>query len=579
MNRMQTPTLAHQRTFAKTAFWCLALMFIAIYLIPLSIRPLVVPDEARYGVIPAEMIDTGEWIVPHLAGIRYFEKPVLGYWMTAVSFLCFGENAFALRLPAALMSGVAIVCITLFTRRWTGRWDLAALSGVVLATSLEPVVLGTTAVLDAPFSACVTATVVFFYLATRARGGPRFGWLVAAGLACGAAFLIKGFLAVALPGLVLAPWLAWSGKWKELVTLPWIPAIVATLTAVPWALAVHERSDEYWNYFFWVEHVHRFTAGGEAQHPEPWWFFLPIICVGFIPWVFAAPLAVLGLVRRGMASDESRLLICWLILPLAFFSISSGKLPTYILPCFPPAAALMAVGLVDRFSQTGPRRGFKEMLPGGVLIVLGGLAVAAVFVVPVDPLDGGPWQDGGVWRLPVLGAMLIFWGGADWVSQRTDDGRSRVLIGGLGSAGFLAIMSALMPTGWMTIAKSPVDWMKPWRSLAERSTVLAGRDFIHVAHWTWPEAEIRLFGEPGELRWGVETFEEHAEAHIEKDEFAAVARAATLEDPVLLIATFPEWRTKWIDGLVEAGEVEEPAVTTDRNVYVAVWPAQAMESP
>jgi len=576
---MQTPTLAQQKSFAKTALWCLVLMFIAIYLLPLSLRPLVVPDEARYGVIPAEMIDTGEWIVPHLAGIRYFEKPVLGYWMTAVSFLAFGENAFALRLPAALMSGVAIAAIVLFTRRWTARWDLAALAGVVLATSLEPVVLGTTAILDAPFSACVTATIVFFYLATRAKGGSRFGWLVAAGVACGAAFLIKGFLAVALPGLVLAPWLAWSGRWKDLLTLPWIPAAAAILTALPWAIVVHERSDEYWHYFFWVEHVHRFTAGGEAQHPEPWWFFLPIICVGFIPWVFAAPLAILGLIRRGFASDESRLLVCWLVLPLAFFSISSGKLPTYILPCFPPAAALMAIGLVERFRDVGPRRGFGELLPGGVLIVLGACAVVAGFVIPIDPLQGGPWQDGGTWRLPMLGATLIFWGGADWVSQRTDDGRSRVLIGGLGAAGFLAIMTALMPTGWMTIAKAPIEWMQPWKPLAERSTVLAGRDFVHAANWSWPDAEIRLFGEPGELRWGVENFAEHAESHVDKDEFEAVARQATPERPVMLIATFPEWRSRWIDGLVGDGALEQPAVVIDRNVYLAVWPAEAVDEP
>ncbi len=578
VSSMQMPTLSQRRSFAKTAVWCLVLMFVVIYLIPLSIRPLVVPDEARYGVIPAEMLDTGEWIVPHLAGIRYFEKPVLGYWMTAVSFLCFGENPFALRLPAALMSGLAIAAIVLFTRRWTARWDLAALAGVVLATSLEPVVLGTTAVLDAPFSACVTVTIVCFYLATRAGGRAKFGWLLAAGVACGAAFLIKGFLAVALPGLVLAPWLAWSGRWRELLTLPWIPAAAAILTSLPWALAVHERSDAFWNYFFWVEHVHRFTAGGEAQHPEPWWFFLPIICVGFIPWVFAAPLAMLGLIRRGFPLDEARLLICWLVLPLAFFSVSSGKLPTYILPCFPPAAALMAVGLVERFSHVGPRRGFKEMLPGGVLIVLGVLAVAGAFVVPADPIDGGPWQDGGTWRLALLGATLMFWGGADWVSQRTDDGRSRVLIGGLGAAGFLAIMTSLMPTGWMTIAKAPIQWMQPWEPLADRSTVLAGRDFVHAARWSWPDAEVRLFGEPGELRWGVETFEAHAQSHVEKGEFPEVARRATLERPVMLVATFPQTRSAWIDGLVERGEVERPAVVVDRNVYLAVWPREAMDA-
>ena len=576
---METPKLGCPRKkLAKLALWSLAVMFILIYLLPITMRPLVVPDEARYAVIPAEMIETGEWIVPHLAGIRYFEKPVLGYWLTAISFLGFGENTFGLRFPSAFMSGVAIVAIVLFTRKWTRRWDLAALSGIVLATSLEPVILGTTAILDAPFSACITVTIVCFYMATRSGGGSRFAWLVACGLACGAAFLIKGFLAIALPGLILAPWLMWSGQWRWLFTLPWIPAIVAVLTALPWSLAVHEQAPEYWHYFFWIEHINRFTAGEHAQHPEPWWFFLPIICVGLIPWVFAAPLAIMGLARRGFGSDESRLLVCWLILPLAFFSVSSGKLPTYILPCFPPAAALMAIGLVERFGHVLPRRRFAELIPGGVLIVLGLIAIVLMPLVPREAIHGGPWEDGGTWRLLLFGATFILWGGLDWISQRTHDGGRRVLLGGIASAGFMAIMSSLIPTGWMVISKSPMEWMKPYRTLAEQSQVLAGRDFVHVANWAWPRASIRLFGEPGELRWGVENFEAHAEEHIVESEFPALVQEASDERPLLLISTFPKSRTKWIDSLVTSGEIPAPAVEVDRDVYLAVWPATSLNA-
>src|SRR5262245_25513613 len=70
----------------------MALLFAAIYLFPLGLRPLVAPDEPRYGEIPREMIRSGDWIVPHLNGVRYFEKPVLGYWIVAASMLIFGEN-------------------------------------------------------------------------------------------------------------------------------------------------------------------------------------------------------------------------------------------------------------------------------------------------------------------------------------------------------------------------------------------------------------------------------------------------------------------------------------------------------
>lgn len=571
----EAPSLGSQRRFAKRAIILLAIVFVAIYLIPLGARPMVVPDEARYGVIPAEMIDTGEWVVPHLAGIRYFEKPVLGYWLTAISFLGFGENTFALRLPAAMMTGLAIAAIVLVVRRWTGRLDLGALAGIVLATCLEPMILGTTAVLDAPFAALVTLTIACFYLAWRATGPARFGWLVAAGVACGAAFMVKGFLAIALPGMVLAPWLAWSGRWRDLLSLPWIPAVAAILTVLPWSLAVHERSPEFWHYFFWVEHVHRFTAGNEAQHPESWWFYLPIMLIGLIPWVFAAPMAIRGLLWRGFGSPESRLLLCWLFMPILFFSVSSGKLPTYVLPCFPPAAALLAVGLVAYFEAIKPRGRLSERVPGGVLIAFGLVAIACWPLVPTAQIDGGPWQDGGTWRLLLLGGALVLWGAADLRSNCTHDGRGRVLLSGLGVAAFFAIVPSLMPTGWMTIAKSPVAWLTPWRALAERSTVLAGRDFIHAAGWTWPDAEIRLFGEPGEMRWGVEHFDEHADEHVSRDEFAGVVRQASEERPVILVATFPANRAKWIDQLVARGEIAAPAITTDRNVILAVWPSSS----
>ena len=573
---LQHPSLDSRRSFARMTFVVLAIVFVGIYLLPLGLRPLVVPDEARYGVIPAEMIDTGDWVVPHLIGIRYFEKPVLGYWLTAVSFLGFGENAFSLRLPSALMSGLSVVMLMLFVRRWTSRWDFAALSGLVLATCLEPVILGTTAVLDAPFSATVTATIVCFYLGWRSIGSARFGWLVAAGIACGAAFLIKGFLAMAIPAMVLAPWLVWQGRWRDLFVLPWVPAIAAIVTALPWSLAVHWNSAEYWDYFFWVEHVNRFTGGANAQHPEPWWFFWPIILVGLIPWVFAGPLALGGLLRRGFGSPESRLLVCWLLIPLVFFSVSSGKLPTYILPCFPAAAAMIAVGLVERFNHAGPKRTFGELVPGGILVLLGLIACVATPYIPTSAADGGPWQDGGVWRLSIIGGALIFWGVADWVSQRTDDGRGRVLIGGVGAAALFVCIPLLMPTGWMLISKAPVAWMRPYTSLAERSTVLAGRDFAHVAKWVWPESEVRLFGVPGEMRWGVENFAEHAESHVNEQEFAQVVGGATAEHPVVLITTAPDRRESWISQMVEWGEVEQPQIVRDRNVILAVWPRSAL---
>jgi len=87
--------------------------FVLVYFVPLGVRPMVGPDEFRYAEIPREMLATGDWVVPHLDGLRYFEKPVLGYWLNAASIAVFGENAFAIRFFSSVAAGVSALCVFL----------------------------------------------------------------------------------------------------------------------------------------------------------------------------------------------------------------------------------------------------------------------------------------------------------------------------------------------------------------------------------------------------------------------------------------------------------------------------------
>ena len=557
----------------RLALLMTVVVFLGIFIVPLGLRPMVMPDEGRYGVIPAEMIETGEWVVPHLLGVRYFEKPVLGYWMTAAAFLGFGENPFALRFPAALTTGFAAGLVLLFVRRWTKRWDIAAIAAMIFMTSLEVAILGTTAILDGPFAALVTGSITFFFLAWRATGPGRIGWLVASGVACGLAFLTKGFLAIAIPGIVLAPWLAWERDWKGLLTLPWIPGIVAIATVLPWGVAVHLAAPEYWHYFFWVEHINRFTGGAEAQHPEPWWYFVPIFLVGLFPWCLTLPFVIGGLRRFG-GSPETRLLWCWTVIPVVFFSISSGKLATYILPSFAPAAMLVAVGLVTFFKRVPGKRTYGEWL----LIPLGGILLVITPFMPLDPSIGSAWEDGGDWRLAILATALLAWGLFDRLSQRTLVPTERVLLGCIGPALAFAVAPACLPTGWMKISKVPVAWLDTMEPLASRSMVLAEASTIHGAGWAWPKAEIRLFGSAGELTWGVENFQEHADWHVVESELIGVLGTATAERPVLMLTDRPESQKEWLEARVDAAGLPRPAYRTGRDILIAVWPPQALQT-
>ena len=567
-----SPMPERSRSTQRLALFLVPILFIGIFILPLGLRPLVVPDETRYAVIPAEMIDTGEWIVPHLLGVRYFEKPVLGYWMTAVSFLGFGENAFALRFPAALMTGFSAGVLMMFVRRWTGRWDLAAIAAMVFMTSLEVSILGTTAILDAPFTGMVTASIAFFFFGWRATGPPRFGWLVASGLACGCAFLTKGFLAIAIPGIVLAPWLLWQREWRSLFTLPWVPGITAILVVLPWGLAVHDRAPEFWDYFFWVEHINRYTGGADAQHPEEWWFFIPIFALGLFPWILTLPFVILGIRRLGIQSPEIRLLLCWALIPIAFFSVSSGKLPTYILPCFAPAAVLITLGLIEFFRTAPGKRTYGEW----ILIPFGVLLLAITPFMPIDPTIGSAWNDGGEWRLLVLGGALIAWGFFDYRSQRTTSATRRVLLGTLGPAIGFAVAPSCLPTGWMRISKAPMAWLEPFTELTDRSLVLVDGSLMHSARWAWPDAEIRLFSSPGELSWGVKNFDDHADWFIDDSEFPAFLAEATLDRPFVVLTHNPERQKAWFEGVIAESNIAPPAYRVDRGILLTVWPAEAL---
>jgi 4-amino-4-deoxy-L-arabinose transferase len=111
--------------------------FLLFYILPLGFRPIFIPDESRYAEIPREMIASGDWVVPRLDGIRYFEKPVLGYWLNAISIKMFGENAFAVRFPSAMATGLSAFIIFLLIRRFSNRNFLGAITAVIFLTCFE----------------------------------------------------------------------------------------------------------------------------------------------------------------------------------------------------------------------------------------------------------------------------------------------------------------------------------------------------------------------------------------------------------------------------------------------------------
>ena len=271
------------------------------------------------------------------------------------------------------------------------------LAATVFLTSIEVLALGTFCVLDNLLSMLITASMVsFFFAADEQRPSRQTGLLVLAGMFCGGAFLSKGFIAVAVPALTICAFAFWDGRLRWLLKKAWVPAGAAILVALPWSLMIHFREGDFWHYFFWVEHVQRFLSPGDGQHPEAFWFFIPVIAAGTLPWSALLPAVIRGFIKTDIPRSLFRFLVCWLAIPFLFFSASSGKLVTYILPCFPPAAILMALGLWHYF-QRKRQRAFRR---GAVFWAVLTLSAAAMVAVNQSTgiLGSRPYSTGETWK-------------------------------------------------------------------------------------------------------------------------------------------------------------------------------------
>jgi 4-amino-4-deoxy-L-arabinose transferase len=508
-----------------------ALLFSLLYLAPLSGRNLWQPDETRYAEISREMARGGDWVVPRLLGIRYFEKPIAGYWMNSLSQMAFGENNFSARFASALCTALsAVLASVLAMRLWRDR-ETAIAACLIYLSMLLVQGIGTYSVLDPMLTLWMNAALLCSWLTLSAstRRGRTVAYILL-GLACGMGFLTKGFIALALPVAASLPVFARQGRFTELFCYGPLAVLSAAAICLPWSLMIALRETDYWHYFFWVEHIQRF-AGENAQHREPFWFYLPYLLAGSLPWLGLVPGGARWSLRESRARPDLFFLLCWLLMPLLFFSLAKGKLPTYILPCMAPLALLLARYGLDS-ARDGRRRSI--LFNGGLNVGIGILGLVALAAVALDALPMPPLFGPGEWQKPPLGAAaLFFWCAAALFSLIRRD-HCWLLAAACPLFGAL-LMASFLPDR-LIAGKQPQPFIQRNREILQGSRFLVANSVGMAAALAWElkREDPLLLHDAGELAYGLSYADSNSRL-LRKEEVADWLRRARGQGDVAML--------------------------------------------
>jgi 4-amino-4-deoxy-L-arabinose transferase-like glycosyltransferase len=346
-------------------------------------------DEAFYAESAREMVVSGDWLTPHYNYEPRFQKPILYYWLTSITYLATGPTEFGARLWAAL-AGLGLVLVTAACgRRWYDE-STGLLAGAIVATNFGYFSIARMALPDLPLTFCITLAIWAALVSTleSERSPRKFVLLAALGLGLG--FLMKGPVGIIIPVIVIVPVLAIERRSIALTPIDLVLGFVVMMAvAMPWYLLMWFRhGNDYLQGFFVGDNFERF-ATDRFNDPRPWWFYLPVVAGGLLPWT---PLALtwLGPItsfirrRRDVGTIDLRLIL-WALLPLVFYTLSVGKQPRYILPVLPPLALLLAAAIVERTQEwrgfDGARSMPRRALPVVVGSLLSGLFLCALGVL------------------------------------------------------------------------------------------------------------------------------------------------------------------------------------------------------
>ncbi len=332
-----------ERRFIRAA----AVFLAATCLVMFFGRGFIDPDEGRYAEVPREMVSAGNWGEMRMLGYRYYEKPPLAYWLVAPAIRILGAHDWAVRVP---LLAAFLVTLGLALRLTRGHWpDAQRRQAVLTMIATIGVLAGAGMLMTDPFLAMwffVTCAAIFNALQPGTAAGRRWALLMVAGIAAALGFLTKGAVAIVLPALIALLWLMWERRPAALFTPAVFAAAAACLAIViPALIGIEQFNPGFIEQFIMEEHLARFRGTRAMQgREEVWYFFLYVLPALMAPWTLFLFRAARNIWKRNALKNDSlsRFLLVWAAIVIGFFSASTGKLMSYILPALPAVMLLAA---------------------------------------------------------------------------------------------------------------------------------------------------------------------------------------------------------------------------------------------
>ena len=348
----------------------------------LGALPLFDLDEGAFSEATVEMVHSGDYLSPTLNGEPRYDKPILIYWLQAVSIRTFGVNEFAFRLPSAICATIWLLLVYGFVLLFTHDARGALLAGVSLGLSLMSGLIGHAAIADALLNALLAATMLGIYSYSET---PTVGRVLRVYLWMGLGFLAKGPIAVALPLATSLLFFLWQRRpqlWLKAVFNPLGWLLFAGVLA-PWIYPLWQQDHGAFLGHFLREHnINRYENTLQGHGGKPWYYlvWLPLIVLPFtalLPAAFA---------RARRADPLDAFLLIWFALVFLLFSFSATQLPHYLLYGATPLFILFG-----RSWRQMPSRVWV-LLPALLMI---GLLTALPWILPRVPVpETRPFEAG-----------------------------------------------------------------------------------------------------------------------------------------------------------------------------------------